>query len=76
VASLQEALDGAQNGQTFVHDSETHTEYLSPTGIPGEVQHDVVAKSEWGMGGRADLDVSMILNNPAWSQTGWEPNNI
>lgn len=75
MATLLEALEGVRYGQPFVHDSETHIEYLSPTGNPGEVQHDVVSKSEYGMGGRAYLDVDMIMNNPAWEQTGWEPDN-
>lgn len=72
MATLQEALEGAQNGQSFVHRSEKRDEYLSPCIHPGEVRHDVVSKSEWGLGGRADLEVDMILSNPHWSQTDWE----
>jgi hypothetical protein len=75
MATLQEALEGARSGGTFVYQYEDGGRtFVSPSIYgPEEVTHDYISGHEMGMGGCADLRVEDILNNSHWPQDNWQP---
>jgi hypothetical protein len=74
MATLQEALEGVQNGQTYVHHyGDGVREFLSLRSDPewaGYVQHDVIGPEG---GGQATFTPKDISGLPHFTQKGWEP---